>query len=66
MVTKSDEQKWQAESDARTMAQYQEILADRARMQRAMKEAKKQASDLEKRTAAMKAAAGSKTSKKKK
>ena len=62
-ISKSDELKWQAESDARTMAQYQEILADKARMQRAMKEAKKQASDLEKRTAAMKAAAGAKKKK---
>lgn len=61
-----EEQKWQAESDARTMAQYQEILADKARMQRAMKEAQKQAADLEKRTAAMKAAAGKKSSSKKK
>ena len=62
-VTKAEEQRWQAESDARTMAQYQEILADKARMQRAMKEAKKQASDLEKRTAAMKAAASTKKKK---
>lgn len=62
-ISKSDELKWQAESDARTMAQYQEILADKARMQRAMKEAKKQANDLEKRTAAMKAAASTKKKK---
>lgn len=63
MTTKADELRWQAESDARTMAQYQEILSDKARMQRAMKEAKKQANDLEKRTAAMKAAASTKRKK---
>lgn len=63
MISKADEQKWQAEEDARTMARYQEILADKARRQRAMKEAKKQANDLEKRTAAMKAAASTKRNK---
>ena len=57
-VKSSDELKWQAESDARTMAQYQEILQDKARMNRAIKEANKQAADLQKRTNAMKAAAG--------
>ena len=31
-VKSSDELRWQAESDARTMAQYQEILQDKARM----------------------------------
>lgn len=64
-VKSSDELKWQAESDARTMAQYQEILQDKARMNRAIKEANKQAADLQKRTNAMKAAAGTKSNKKK-
>ena len=50
-VKSSDELRWQAESDARTMAQYQEILQDKARMNRAIKEANKQAADLQKRTA---------------
>ena len=63
-VKNSDELKWQAESDARTMAQYQEILQDKARMNRAIKEANKQAADLQKRTNAMKAAAGTKSRKK--
>lgn len=63
-VKSSDELKWQAESDARTMAQYQEILQDKARMNRAIKEANKQAADLQKRTNAMKAAAGTKSRKK--
>ena len=65
-VKSSDELRWQAESDARTMAQYQEILQDKARMNRAIKEANKQAADLQKRTNAMKAAAGTKSSKNKK
>ena len=63
-VKSSDELRWQAESDARTMAQYQEILQDKARMNRAIKEANKQAVDLQKRTNAMKAAAGTKSRKK--
>ena len=46
------------------MAQYQEILQDKARMNRAIKEANKQAADLQKRTNAMKAAAGTKSKKK--
>lgn len=54
MVSKSkEEQKWQAESDARTMAEYQAILGDKNRMQRAIKVAKQQADDLSKRANAM-------------
>ena len=63
-VKSSDELRWQAESDARTMAQYQEILQDKARMNRAIKEANKQVADLQKRTNAMKAAAGARSKKK--
>ena len=55
-MTKQDLQ-WQAESDARTMASYQEILGDKARMNRAIKEAEKQAKDLSKRANAMQSAA---------
>ena len=55
-MTKQDLQ-WQAESDARTMASYQEILSDKARMNRAIKEANKQAQDLNKRASAMRSAA---------
>ena len=55
--SKKEEQQWQAESDARTMAQYQEIISDKARMSRAIKEASKQASDLNKRATAMRNAA---------
>ena len=65
-IGKKQEQQWQAEDDARAMAQYQEIISDKARMNRAIKEANKQASDLQKRTNAMKAAAGTKSTSKKK
>ena len=59
-LTKQDQQ-WQAESDARTMAQYQEILSDKARMSRAIKEANKQANELSKRASAMQNAAKMRT-----
>lgn len=49
----SDEMKWQAESDASTMATYQEIMNDKARMNRAIKVAKTKAADLSKRASAM-------------
>ena len=55
-MTKQDLQ-WQAESDASTMARYQEIINDKARMNRAIKEANKQAQDLSKRANAMRSAA---------
>ena len=63
MATKLSKQdlQWQAESDARTMAQYQEIMSDKARMGRAIKEANKQASDLTKRASVMKSAANIKS-----
>lgn len=55
-MTKQDLQ-WQAESDANTMARYQEIMSDKSRMNRAIKEANKQAQDLTKRASVMKSAA---------
>lgn len=55
-MSKQDLQ-WQAESDASTMARYQEIISDKARRNRAIKEANKQASDLTKRANAMKSVA---------
>lgn len=48
-----EEQRWQAESDARTMATYQEIMSDKARMGRAVKVARQQAKDLTQRANAM-------------
>ena len=61
-ASSSDEQRWQAESDARTMATYQEIMQDKARMNRAIKVAKSQAADLTKRANAMQNVARTKSS----
>lgn len=55
-VSKQDLQ-WQAESDASTMARYQEIMSDKARMNRAIREAQKQAKELNRRANAMQSAA---------
>ena len=62
MATKMSKQdlQWQAESDASTMARYQEIINDKARMNRAIKEANRQATDLNKRANAMRSAASMK------
>lgn len=59
---KRDELRWQAESDAQTMASYQEIMGDKARMNRAIKVAKAKAADLTKRASAMQSVAKTKTS----
>lgn len=56
MAIKSDLQ-WQAEDDARTMARYQEIMSDKARLKRATTAARKEAANLTKRANAMSAAA---------
>ena len=56
------ELEWRAEDDARIMAQYQDIMKDRARMDRAVKVARKQAKDLQERANTMKRVA--KTNKK--
>lgn len=59
---KRDELRGQAESDAQTMASYQEIMEDKARMNRAIKVAKSKAADLTKRASAMQSVAKTKTS----
>lgn len=59
---KRDELRWQAESDAQTMASYQEIMEDKARMNRAIKVAKSKAADLTKIASAMQSVAKTKTS----
>lgn len=46
MIKEKSEQEWQAESDADTMARYNEIMADKARKQRAVAAAKKKAQEL--------------------
>lgn len=51
-------EQWQAEDDARIMAQYQEILDDKPRLRRAVKQAKKEEENLNKRAKAMGRAAG--------
>lgn len=62
----SDELRWQAESDASTMATYQEIMNDKARMNRAIKVAKTKAADLSKRATAMQNVAKTRTTSKRK
>ena len=51
MVAKSSksDNEWRAEMDANTLAEYQEIMSDKARMSRAIKVAKRKAEDLTKR-----------------
>lgn len=66
MVSKNQELKWQAESDASTMATYQEIMSDKARMRRAINVAKAKAADLSKRANAMQNVARTKSSSKRK
>ncbi len=56
----SMERQWQAEEDARTIARYQEIMGDSKRKSAAIKQARKEASDLQKRANAMKLASGGK------
>ena len=62
----SEELRWQAESDAQTMATYQEIMGDKARMNRAIKVARSQAADLTKRANAFQNVAKTKSSSKRK
>lgn len=62
----SEELRWQAESDAQTMATYQEIMRDKARMSRAIKVARSQAADLTKRANALQNVAKTKSSSKRK
>ena len=51
------ELKWQAEDDARILAQYQEIIQNKSRQNRAVREAKSQAKKMEQRANLMKKAA---------
>lgn len=52
------EKQWQAEEDARTLARYYEIMGDSRRKAAAMKQAKTEATSLEKKANAMKKAYG--------
>jgi hypothetical protein len=59
----SREKQWRIEEDARTLARYQEIMNDTKRRNDAIKQAKMEASNLEKQANAMKLAAGGKLKK---
>lgn len=61
-MNKKEQQKWQAQDDAYTMARYHEIMADKARASRAVKAAQQQASGMEKQAQAMRSAAKVKVS----
>ena len=50
---RADELRWQAESDCRTLEEYQQIISDKARLDRAMKAAKEKVSDLQDRAKAL-------------
>ena len=54
----ADEKRWQAESDAETMARYEEIMGNASRRNAAIKVAKTKAADLTKRASAMSRVAG--------
>lgn len=60
-----DEKRWQAETDAETMARYEEIMNSASRRNAAIKVARERAADLNKRASAMTRVANSKTTKKK-
>lgn len=59
----ADERKWRAESDAETMARYQEILGDKTRMNAAIRVARDRAKDLQTRANAMSNVAKTKSKK---
>lgn len=56
----SEAKRWQAESDAETLARYQEIMNDAKRKKAAIKMANEKASKLEKAASNMRTAAGNK------
>ena len=56
MTTKKmseDELRWRAEEDARTLERYQEIMNDKPRLDRAVKQAQKTIDNLQQRATAM-------------
>ena len=48
-----DELRWRADEDARTLERYQEIMNDKPRLERAMKQAQKTIDNLQQRANAM-------------
>lgn len=59
----AEERRWRAEEDARTMARYEEIMADSARRSAAVKTARARATELQKSAAAMQRVASTKPKK---
>ena len=64
-ISKKEQQKYQAQDDAYTMARYHEIMQDKARVARAVKVASEQAKGMQMQAKAMQAVAKTKPSKKK-
>ena len=62
----SEQLRWQAESDADIMARYEEIMSSSSRRNAAIKVAREQAANLNKRASVMSRIASSKPSTKKK
>lgn len=62
----SEQLRWQAENDADTMARYEEIMSNSSRRNAAIKVAREQAANLNKRASVMSRIASSKPSTKKK
>lgn len=62
----AEQRLWQAETDADTMARYEEIMGDASRRRAAISAAKTRAADLTKRANAMTRVAGTKAPAKKK
>ena len=58
---KQEQQMYQAQDDAYTMARYQEIMSDKQRAARAIKVAKQQASNMQKQADAMQRVANTKS-----
>lgn len=65
MKMTAEDKRWRAETDAETMARYQEIMNDATRRNAATKIAKQKAADLVKRANAMQKVAGTKGTKRK-
>lgn len=65
-ISKKEQQKYQAQDDAYTMARYHEIMQDKARVARAVKVASEQAKGMQMQAKAMQAVAKTKTNSTKK
>lgn len=56
MTKKQEQQRWQADEDAYTIARYNEIMSNKGRAQRAVKAARDKAAELQKQASLMKSA----------